>query len=86
MDEGVDPTNVCQGVMEKLTRSEQLRTVADPDILILFEDWLEELEEEVISFACKSGSLHPEDLAEELGLSRSGTKFLVAKLKREGKL
>jgi len=86
MDEGVDPTNVCQGVMEKLARSEQLRTVADPDILALFEDWLEELEEEVISFARRTGSLYPEGLAEELGLSRSGAKFLVAKLKKEEKL
>ncbi|RLB17822.1 MAG: hypothetical protein DRN37_02065 [Thermoplasmata archaeon] len=86
MDEGVDPTNVCQGVMEKLARSEQLRTVADPDILALFEDWLEELEEEVISFARKSASLHPEDLAEGLALSWSGAKFLLAKLRKEGKL
>ena len=86
MDEGVDPTNVCQGLMEKLARSEQLRTVADPDILALFEDWLDELEEEVISFVSKTGSLHHGDLARELGLSWAGAKFLLAKLEREGKI
>jgi len=86
MDEGVDPTDVCKAVVEKVARSEQLRAVADPEILVLFESWLEELEAETISFAGKIDSLDPVELAEVLGLSRSGAKFLLTKLKREGKL
>jgi hypothetical protein len=86
MDEGVDPTQMCRNLFNKVAQSEQLMAVADPEVLILFEDWLEELEGEVISFVQKSESPDPYKLAESLGLSRSGAAFLVTKLKREGKL
>ncbi|MDQ7784342.1 MAG: hypothetical protein RDU20_15760 [Desulfomonilaceae bacterium] len=86
MDEGVDPQQMCQGLLDKIGRSEQLRSVAHPELLILFEDWLEELEEEAIAAVRRIGSKNPMDLATELGLSSSGTTFLVAKLNREDKI
>lgn len=64
----------------------QLSAAAAPEVLVLFESWLEELESEVIAFIKKTNSLDPMDLAEGLGLSRSGADFLVTKLKREGLL
>ncbi len=86
MDEGVDPTQMCQNLVEKVAQSKQLSAVVDPEVLVLFEAWLEELESEVISLVTKSGSSDPLDLAEELGLSRSGASFIVTKLRRENKL
>ena len=72
--------------MDKVTRSEQLRAVADPEILVLFESWREELEDEAISFIKKSNSLDPTELAEGLGLSLQATTSLIEKMKREGRL
>jgi hypothetical protein len=86
MDEGVDPTKMCQSLVEKVARSRQLSAVTAPEVLVLFESWLEELESEVIAFTKKTDSLNPIDLAEGLGLSRSGANFLVTKLKKEGKI
>ena len=77
---------MCQSLMEKMDQSEQLKSVAHPELLILFEDWLDELEQETIAIVNRSGLKDPDHLARELGLSGSGTTFLVAKLKREGKL
>ena len=86
MDEGIDPTQMCQNLVEKVAQSKQLSAVVNPEVLVLFENWLEELESEVISFVKKSGSSDPLDLAQELGLSRSGASFIVTKLRRENKL
>ena len=86
MDEGVDPTKMCQTLVEKVAQSKQLSAVAAPEVIDLFESWLEELEGEVIDFTKRTDSLDPMDLAEGLGLSRSGADFLVTKLKREGKI
>ena len=86
MDEGVDPKDMCQSLVNKVTQSEQLKAVADPDILAMFEDWLEELEREVVSFAAKNEPVDAEVLGETLGISRAGASFLIAKLKREKKL
>ena len=86
MDEGVDPTQMCQTLVQKVAQSKQLLAVADPTILVLFESWLEELEAEVVAYlqAHPGGSVM--ELAEGLGLSRSGASFLMTKLDREGKL
>jgi hypothetical protein len=77
---------MCQRLVDRVAQSRQLMAVADPDLLVLFEDWLDELEEEVISLAQSQGSLTPPDLADRLGLSQRGATFLISKLQREGKL
>ena len=41
MDEGVDPKHLSQGLMNKVAQSGQLQSVADPEVMVLFEDWLE---------------------------------------------
>jgi len=77
---------MCQKLVDRVAQSRQLMAVADPEILVLFEDWLDELENEVVSLAKKHGSLSPEDLAHKLGLSERGATFLMSKLSREGKV
>ncbi len=77
---------MCQKLVDRVAQSRQLMAVADPGILVLFEDWLDELEQEVISLARKQGSLNPQELAAQLGLSQRGITFIISKLQREGKL
>lgn len=68
-----------------MAQSRQLMAVTDPDILVLFENWLDELEEEVVKYLQDNPAAESVDIASDLGLSRSGTEFLLAKLAREGK-
>jgi hypothetical protein len=86
MGEGVDPTQMCQNLVAKVAQSKQLTAVTDPELLILFEDWFEELEEEVSLLIKRDGALDARQLAERLGLSGRGATFLLSKLKREGRL
>ena len=77
---------MCQSLVDRVAQSKQLMAVADPELLVLFEDWLDELEGEVIALAKEQGVLTPENLAAKFGLSRRGATFLITKLTREGKL
>ena len=86
MGEGVDPTQMCQSLVDKVAQSKQLMAITDPDLLVLFEDWFEELEDEIITLAGKYGPLNEEELARRIGLSLRGSTFLLSKLRREGKL
>ncbi len=86
MDEGVDPTDMCQSLVHKVGQSKQLMAIADPGIIVLFDAWLDELEEEVLAYMKKKSPGDPVELAESLGLSRSGAAFMIAKLKREKKI
>ena len=86
MGEGVDPTQMCQRLVDKVAQSKQLLAITDPDLLVLFEDWFEELEEEIISLVNQFGPLDAAKLAEKTGVSLRGATFLLSKLEREGKL
>lgn len=86
MGEGVDPTKMCQRLVDKVAQSKQLMAMTDPDLLVLFEDWFEELEEEIVLLAREQGPLDPAKLADKTGLSLRGATFLLSKLDREGKL
>jgi hypothetical protein len=86
MGEGVDPTQMCQSLVDKVAQSKQLMAMTDPDLLVLFEDWFEELEAEIISLIKEQGPVDPKELAEKTGLSLRGATFLLSKLNREGKL
>lgn len=86
MDEGVDPTRMCQTLVDKVARSKQLQTVTDPEILALFENWLDELEDEVIAAGKNNPALDAQGLARRLGLSRRGIVFLLTKLQKENRI
>jgi hypothetical protein len=86
MGEGVDPTQMCQRLVDKVAQSKQLMAITDPDLLVLFEDWLEELEEEVIAIGKTSPPLDAKMLVQKTGLSMRGATFLLSKLDRERKL
>jgi hypothetical protein len=86
MGEGVDPTQMCQSLVDKVAQSKQLMAITDPDLLTLFEDWLEELEAEVIALDKTCGPLDPGALAKKTGISMRGSTFLLSKLHREKKL
>jgi hypothetical protein len=86
MGEGVDPTQMCQSLVDKVAQSKQLMAITDPEILVLFEDWLEELEGEVVSLSKSQERLTAENVASKLGLSKRGATFLMSKLQREKKL
>ena len=86
MGEGVDPTQMCQTLVDKVAQSMQLMAITDPDLLVLFEDWFEELEDEVTSLNEKYGPLDAGELARKVGLSLRGARFLLSKLERAKKL
>ena len=86
MGAGVDPTQMCRRLVDKVGRWEQLFAMADPNLLVLFEDWLEALEEEVVTLVKEQGSADPDQVSGKLGLSPAGAAFLLTKLKQEGRL
>jgi hypothetical protein len=86
MGEGVDPTQMCQSLVDKVAQSKQLMAITDPELLVLFESWFDELEEEVAAYLQHHPVEDAGDLADNLGLSLSGATFLLSKIKRERSL
>lgn len=85
MGEGVDPTQMCQSLVEKVAQSRQLSAIADPDLLVLFEDWLEELETETRQILKNNNIREEHDLAARLGVSSRGARFLLTKVSKDAR-
>jgi hypothetical protein len=81
MGEGVDPTEMCQSLVDKVERSRRLLAQAEPDIVLLFEEWLEALEEEGAALLTSDPSLDAPGLARRMGLSDAGARFLLERIK-----
>jgi len=77
---------MCQSLVDRISRSRALNSIAEPELLPLFEDWLEELEKEFLRQVELSGSSDPALMARDLGVSIAGAQFLKAKLEQEGKI
>jgi anthranilate phosphoribosyltransferase len=58
-----------QKLVDRVAQAQQLMAVADPDLMALFEEWLDELEAEVISLVQGQAALTARDLATKCGLS-----------------
>ncbi len=77
---------MCRSLLEKVTRADQLMRVAEPELLVLFEEWLEELAEEAAGVVKDLGAADPAAVARRLNLPQAGTEYLLNKLRREGRL
>lgn len=86
MDEGVDPKDMCRRMVTSLDEHAELESLANPEILALFVDWMEELEGEILNYYRQQKRLDPDDLIDHFKISRHGADFLLQKLKQEGKI
>lgn len=86
MDEGVDPKNLCRQIVTTIDEHAELESLANPEIRVLFLDWMEELEQEILAYHKVKHELGTEDLTKRFGVSRQGAEFLLKKMKQEGKL
>ncbi len=77
---------MCRSLLEKVTRADQLMKVAEPELLVLFEDWLEELAEEAAAVVRELGTADPAAVARRLKIPSAGIEYLLNKLRREGRL
>ncbi|MEW6326495.1 MAG: hypothetical protein AB1487_02710 [Thermodesulfobacteriota bacterium] len=86
MDEGIDPTNMCKRLVSSMQQKALLETVAPSAIRALFEDWMTQLEKEVLTFVKGKREVIPEVLAKEFNISLESGKYLVKRLKEERKI
>jgi hypothetical protein len=86
MGEGFNPMEMCKGMIGSITKSAEMATYATPELRALFEEWLGQIETEIVEFLEGREAVAPEDVAEHFKLSKESAVFLVSKLAREGKV
>ena len=82
--EGFNPMDMCQKMMSAINQSSELATYATPEIRGLFEEWVGQLDNEVIDFVKKAKSTDPDQVAAHLKISRDSAVYLLSRLAQKG--
>ena len=84
--EGDMPWDMCQNMMSSFHENVEATKFATPELRQLFEEWIEQIEEEIVLFVDKAGNVDPEAIAEHFKLSKESVVFLLTRLAKKGKI
>lgn len=73
-------------VLSAISHSYELATYSTPELRELFNDWLSEIEQEVLKFLKDRNRVNHDEVAGHFRLKRESVIFIMSKLAREGKI
>ncbi|MCP4347759.1 MAG: hypothetical protein GY795_19840 [Desulfobacterales bacterium] len=79
-------TQAVQQTSQAIQQTNENSAYATPELRDLFDDWLEQVENEVLAFLSGKDNASVEELSTELGITEQSAIFLLSKLTRQGKL
>jgi hypothetical protein len=82
--DGFNPMDMCKKMMSSINQSSELATFATPEIRGLFEEWVGQLDNEVLDFVKKTKSTDPDQVAAHLKISRESAVYLLSRLAQKG--
>ncbi len=82
----MNPIEMSKEVISAISHSYELATYSTPELRGLFNDWLGEIEREVIEFLADRNTVDPDEVAKHLRLEHGSVIFILSKLAREGKI
>ncbi len=73
-------------VISAISPSYELATYSTPELRGLFNDWLGEIEQEILEFFEDRDTVDPDEVSRRFKLGRESVIFIMSKLAREGKI
>lgn len=85
-EKGEMPWDLCKKFMSSMTESVETAKFATPEIRGLFEEWTQQVEEEILQFVKKEGKADPEQIAKHFKLSVDSAIFFLTRLAKKRKV
>lgn len=82
----MNPVEMSKEVISAISHSYELATYSTPELRGLFNDWLGEIEREILEFLSDRNRADPDEVAGNFKLERESAIFILSKLAREGKI
>ncbi len=82
----MNPVEMSKEVISAISHSYELATYSTPELRGLFNDWLGEIEREILEFLSDRDTVDPDEVAQRFRLERESVIFILTKLAREGKI
>ena len=83
---GFNPMEMCQKMMMNMGKSGELASYATPELRALFEEWSEQIENEIFNFIKETGSTDPDKLADHFKMSKNSIDLFLARLAKKDKI
>ncbi|MHB1654489.1 MAG: hypothetical protein ACYCVD_18760 [Desulfitobacteriaceae bacterium] len=80
------PWEMYRQMTQSVTKSAEMGSYATPEIRDLFEDWVSEVEKEILEFISSSEHVEPKEIGEKLRLKEESVLFFVGRLAQQGKI
>ena len=81
-----NPKEMCQQMMNSIESTAKLAGLANPEVQLLFEEWVTEVEKEILDLLSKKENLDLEEIAKELKISENSLRYFISKLIRDQKI
>ena len=77
---------MMKNMMGHIGKASDLAAYATPELRNLFEEWLEQINEEVVAFIKKEGKADPATLADQFKISNDSIHYILGKLAQSGRI
>lgn len=77
---------MCEEMLGAMQKTTEMAAFATPELRLLFDGWLAGLESETLKVLRERGDMAVAPLAETLNISEDATTYLLARLKKQGKI
>ena len=84
--EGFDPMEMCRSMMASIAQSTSLASFATPEVRGLFEEWMKEVEQEMLQYLREHATVTAGGLAKRFKISEESALFFLMKFARDGKV
>jgi hypothetical protein len=82
----VSPVEMSKEVLSAISYSYEIATYSTTELRGLFNEWLKEIEKEVLIFLNGKERIEPEEVAKYFKLERESAVFILNKLSLEGSI
>ncbi len=83
---GEVPWDMCRRMMDAVGQASDLASYATPELRQIFEEWLGQIEGEILQAVTESGQSDVGSLAQRFKLSNESVQFILFRLARQGKI
>ena len=85
-DNSFNPKQMCESMMKSVESTAKLAGQANSEVQMLFEEWLEQVEEELLEILKDEQNLDIQNISNKLRVSEESVLYFLSKLVREKKI
>jgi hypothetical protein len=85
-EEWTMPRDMCHDMISFFHEQADAIKFATPELRQLFNEWVEQIEQEIVQFVEKEGKVDPDAIARHFKLSKESVIFLLTRLAKQGKI